>query len=332
MNLKLVTALGAALLLAAPMAEAKTKMVLSNDASAQGIKGQSFDKLKAEIEARLGDQIDVEVHHSGALFDQKTQLQGMQLGSASLVAPTSGIYTPIAPGIGVMTLPFMLTSAEAVAAAWEDETVRSAYFPVLESKNIEPVAIWMNGPRELSYRGDKPILTPEDIKGVKIRVQSVPSDIEAFKIVGANPVSMSWGEVPSALQQGVIDAIEPAPNAVAGGGMIDVVDQMTKIAYQYSYYMVSVNKMWWDSLPDDERGAISDAINAATEWNWEHAAIDNENAYKALVDAGKQVHDLDDAQKAAWADAMVPVWDEFGTEIAGEEVMNRLKEIAGVTE
>lgn len=332
MKLTTMTAAFAVLLLTAPLAEAQTTMVLSNDASALGVKGQTFEKLKSEIEARLGDEITVEVHHSGALFDQKTQLQGLQLGSASLVAPTSGIYTPIAPGIGVMTLPFMLTNAEAVVEAWQDETVRSAYFPELEKKNIQPVAIWMNGPRELSYRGDAPILTPEDIKGVKIRVQSVPSDIEAFKIIGANPVSMSWGEVPSALQQGVIDAIEPTPNAVAGGGMIDVVDQMTKFGYQYSYYMVSVNKMWWDGLPEEERSQLSDAIDAATQWNWENAAKDNEDAYQALIDAGKQVHELDDAQKAAWAEAMQPVWEEYGTVIAGEEVMNRLREIAEVSE
>ena len=201
----------AAMLIGANHAIAADKIVLSNDTSALNLKGQTFEVLQKELQARLGDDTTVELHHSGALLDQKTQIQGLQLGSATFVAPTSGIYSPLANGLNALTLPFLLTSSDMVATAWNDPVVREAFVPELRKKNIEPVAIWLSGQRELSYRGSKPILLPEDMNGVKIRVQSVPSDIAAFKAVGANVISMAWGEVASALQQGVIDAVEPTP-------------------------------------------------------------------------------------------------------------------------
>lgn len=319
--------LASASLLASPAAHA-LDVVMSNDNNGVGVKGQTFDLLAKEISKRLPDA-DVEVHHSGALFDQKTQIQGLQLGSAHIISPTSGIYTPVAPGVAALTLPFLLSSPEQVVAAMKDETVRAAFVPDLEAKNIVPIAVWMNGPRELAYRGSTKILTPSDMAGVKIRVQSVPSDIAAMKAAGANVIAMSWSEVPTALGQGVIDAVEPTPNALAGAGLIELTDQLTKFGYQYSFYIVGANKMWWDGLSDTERAAIQEALDVATAWNFENAAKENAAAYEAVTAAGHTVHELTPEQRAAWVEAMKPVWTEFGDDVVGADVMTRLKEIGG---
>ncbi len=321
--------LAALIALAAPAVHA-TDIVMSNDNNALGVKGQTFDLLAAEITKRLGDSTKVTVHHSGSLFDQKTQIQGLQLGSASLIAPTSGIYAAMAPGVSALTLPFLLSTPEQIEEAMKDETVRAAFMPDFEAKNIVPVAIWVNGPRELSYKGDKAILMPEDMKGVKTRVQSVPSDIAAMNAVGANVIAMSWSEVPTALQQGVIDAVEPTANALSGAGLIEIVDQMTKFGYQYSFYIVGANKMWWDGMSDSDRNAVQEALDVATAWNFENAAKENAAGYQEMIDAGKKVNELTPEQRAAWAAAMKPVWKEFGDDVVGEAVMARLREIGGV--
>ena len=318
----------AAMLIGAHHAFAADKIVLSNDTSALNLKGQTFEVLQKELQARLGDDTSGEVHHSGALVDQNTQIQGLQLGSATFLAPTSGIYSPLAKGLNALTLPFLLTSSDMVATAWNDPVVREAFVPELRKKNIEPVAIWLSGQRELSYRGSKPILLPEDMNGVKIRVQSVPSDIAAFKAVGANVISMAWGEVASALQQGVIDAVEPTPMSLDSAGMVEVIDQMTQIGYQYAFYILGANKAWWDGLSDEDRKAVEEALEVANSFNWENAEKENEAAYAKIRDSGKTIHKLTPEQLAQWKEKMRPVWDEFGRELVGEEVMKRLTEIA----
>lgn len=320
--------LGAALLLGAHQASAAEKIVMSNDTSAMNLKGQTFEFLAKELKARLGDQATVEVHHSGALLDQKTQIQGLQFGSATFIAPTSGIYSPLAKGLNALTLPFLLTSSDKVDTAWNDPIVRKAFVPELREKNIEPVAVWLSGQRELSYRGSKPILLPDDMKGVKIRVQSVPSDIAAFKAVGANVISMAWGEVATALQQGVIDAVEPTPMSLDSAGMVEVIDQMTRIGYQYAFYIVGANRTWWDGLSDEVRAEVQAALDAATAFNWENAAKENQAAYDKIAKLGKPVHTLTPEQLAQWQEKMRPVWDEFGSALVGDEVMQRLIEIS----
>lgn len=313
-------------------ASAADRIVLSNDTSALNLKGETFEVLAEELKKRLGEDSAVEVHHSGALLDQKTQVQGLQLGSASFIAPTSGIYSPLAEGLNALTLPFLLTSRDKVVQAWNDPVVREAFVPELQKKNIEPVAIWMSGQRELSYRGKDPILVPEDMQGVKIRVQSVPSDIEAFKAVGANVISMAWGEVASALQQGVIDAVEPTPMSLNSAGMVEVIDQMTRIGYQYAFYIVGANKAWWDGLSEDKRSEVHEALTVATEFNFENATKQNEAAYASIRDSGKTIHELSEEQLAQWKEKMRPVWDEFGSELVGEAAMERLIEISTGTD
>ncbi len=308
-------------------ASAQIKIVMSNDNNALGVKGQTFEVLKKELESRLGNKAQIELHHSGTLFDQKTQIQGLQLGSVQIIAPTQGIYASLSPKINALSLPFLLSSPQAVEAAMNDPIVRANIVSELEKKNITPIAIWINGPRDFSYRGSKPILVPADMAGVKMRVQAVPVDIKTMQAFGANAVAMSWSEVPTAMQQGVIDAVEPTPNALVGAGLHEMVTQTTKVGYQYSFYIVGTNKQWWDGLPADIRSGIQEAMNAATRWNWENTEKDNDKAYAKMTALGKKLYDLTPEQRALWVKASAPIWKEFGENLVGPEVMKRLAEI-----
>jgi C4-dicarboxylate-binding protein DctP len=328
---RIATVLGAGLLAAAmalPVSAASIKFVMSNDNNGVGLKGKTFEVLKKEVEKRLVDKVTVELHHSGTLFDQKTQIQGLQLGGADLIAPTQGIYAPLSPNINVLSLPFLLSTPEAVQAAIDEPTIHKAIFSDLEKKNILPLAVWINGPRDFSYKGSKPILVPADLHGIKIRVQPVKVDLETWKTLGANVVGMSWSEVPTALQQGVIEAVEPTPNALVGAGLGEMIDYVTRLDYHYSFYIVSTNKQWWEKLPADVRSGIQDALNAATKWNWENGTKENEAAYDKVRKLGKKIETLTPEQRAKWADAVKPVWKQYGEKQVGADVMKRLTEIA----
>jgi C4-dicarboxylate-binding protein DctP len=330
---RIATVIGAGLvavgmLLPASAANAKIKFIMSNDNNAVGLKGKTFEVLKKEVEKRVGDKVTVELHHSGTLFDQKTQIQGLELGGADLIAPTQGIYSPLSPNINVLSLPFLLSTPKAVQAAVQEPVIHKAIFSELEKKNILPVAIWINGPRDLSYKRKTPILVPSDLHGIKIRVQPVPVDLKTWKVLGANVVGMSWSEVPTALQQGVIEAVEPTPNALVGAGLAEMIDQVTRLDYHYSFYIVSTNKQWWNKLPADVRKGIQAALKAATAWNWDNAAKENKAAYDKVKKLGKPIHTLTDAQRAKWVAAVQPVWKQYGVNQVGADVMKRLREVA----
>jgi len=320
-------ALGLSLMFSVPTAFA-AEIILSNDTQQKSLKGQTFDVLKKEIEKRVGGKASVRMHHSGTLFDQKTQIQGLQLGSAHIISPTAGIYSPVAPKIGVLLLPFLLSSPEAIDAALKDPLVRKAFVPDLEAKNITPVAVWMNGPRDFGHKGREPALTPDQWKGKKIRVQSAPVFVKTMEAIGANVIAMSWSEVPSALQQGVIDAAEPTPNAWRAAGIYKVVDHIILNEYVYSFYVVGANKQWWQGLSADMRKSIEEALDAASRWNWANADKMNAAALKTIEASNTKVHRLNAAQKKAWQKAVAPVWKTLGEDVVGAEVMARLKKIS----
>lgn len=313
--------------LAASPALAATKMILSNDSQALSFKGKTFEHLESTIEAdaTLAAALTVEVHHGGALYSQKTQIQGVQLGGAHLISPTPGIYTNTWPQLNVLLLPYLLPGPAAIQAAMNDPLVGQEMLADLEARGLKTVAIWMNGPRNIGAA--RPLLTPADLRGVKVRVQPAAVFVEAMKAFGANPSTMSWGEVPAALQQGVIDAVEPTPNAWLSSKLFEVANHITDMRYVYSFYLVSTNKAWWEGLPTEVRTALQSAIDATTRWNWAEAERVNEEANRAMQDMGVTIHNLTPEQNAAWVEAARPVWKSLGEPLVGAEVMQRLQEI-----
>lgn len=327
---RIAGALALALALGASAASAQVEMIMSNDNNEKGLKGQTLEFLKKDLESRLGDKIRIELHHSGTLFDQQSQVQGLQLGAANIIAPTAGIYSTIAPEVAALQLPFMLDTPEKVQAAMADPLVREAILPKLESQNIEIVAVWMNGPRVLGYNRDKPVLEPTDAEGLKIRVQSAPIFVKPWEAVHANPVGINWSEAPTALQQGVIDGAEVTPNSWRGSSTYQFVKNITLTDHQYSFYLVGANKTWWDEMPADVKTEVEAALAAATEWNMAENDRINADDIAFIKEQGVGVHVLSPEQRADWTAAMQSVWTELGTDLVGEEVTKRLKEIGGV--
>ncbi|MBW8268692.1 TRAP transporter substrate-binding protein [Caldovatus aquaticus] len=310
----------------AARAQAATRIVINNDTQATSLKGQTWELFKREIEAELGPRVQVQLHHSGTLYDQRGQVQALQLGAIQFIAPVAGIYAATAPKLAVLGLPYLLPTPRALQAVIEDEDLSRALFGELRAKAMEPVAFWLNGHRDVGRRGT-PILRPADMRGVKIRVPAGANYVEAFRQLGANVVTIDWGEVPTALAQGVIDAVEPVANAWLASKLYEIANHITRIGYVLDFYVVCTNKAWWERLPAATREAVRRSLGKATEWNWANTERINEEAYQRIATLGATVHALTPEQRAEWREAMRPVWARLGNPLLGEEVMQRLARI-----
>jgi len=323
---RLAAAAAVATALAAGPAVAQTKMIVNNDTGSVSLKGQTWEHFKELIDERLGDEVTVELHHGGALYSQKTMLQAVQLGAIHAIAPVVGVFTGTFPKLAVLTLPFLLTTPTAIEAAMNDEAISAELFDDLREQGVEPVAVWLNGPRNVGRKG-QPVLTPADMKGVKIRVPGGSNYVEAFRAVDANVITMDWGEVPTALQQGVIDAVEPTPNAWLSSRLFEIADNITDTGYIYDFYIVGLNKPWWDGLAPEVRDELQKIMDETTKWNWENTDRVNAEAEEKMTAEGATIHKLTDEQRSQWKEAMRPVWDQLGRSQVGDDVMERLIEI-----
>jgi C4-dicarboxylate-binding protein DctP len=315
--------------LAAPSvvrAQAPTRIIINNDTQQATLKGQTWEMFKRDVEAELGARVRVELHHSSTLYDQRSQVQALQLGAIQFISPGSGIYAATSPRLTTLVLPYLLPTSKALQTVIDDEALATNLFGELRQKAIEPVGFWLNGPRDIGRRGT-PIMRPGECRGVKIRVPPGANYVESFRQVGANVVTIDWAEVPSALSQGVIDAVEPVANAWLASRLYEIANQITRIGYILDFYIVATNKAWWDRLQPPVRDAIRRNLQKATEWNWANTERVNDESYARMAALGATIHRLTPAQLAEWREAMSPTWARVGNPLVGEAVMQRLARI-----
>ncbi len=188
----------------------------------------------------------------------------------------------------------------------------------MKRKGLLGLAYWHSGMKQLS--ANKPLLVPEDAKGLKFRIQ--PSDVlEAqFVAIGANPQKMAFSEVYGALQTGVVDGQENTWSNTYGQKYFEVQDGVTETNHGVLDYMVVVSTKWWDGLPEDVRADLKRIMDeVTTERNAAVTQIEEESK-QAIIAAGSPVRQLTPEQRALWVEAMKPVWEQFAPDI-GEDVI-----------
>jgi C4-dicarboxylate-binding protein DctP len=182
-------------------------------------------------------------------------------------------------------------------------------FRKLEGKGIVGLAYWDNGFKVMS--ANKPLRTPEDMKGLKMRIQSSKVLGDQMKALGAIPQVMAFSEVYQAMQTGVVDGSENTPSNMFTQKHHEVQKYTTVTNHGYIGYAVIANKKFWDGLPPDIRTTLEGAMRDATRYANEIAQKENDDALEGIRKSGKsEVITLTDAQKAAWKKALNSVHRE----------------------
>jgi C4-dicarboxylate-binding protein DctP len=174
---------------------------------------------------------------------------------------------------------------------------------------------------------NKPLRKPEDMKGLKMRIQSskvLESEMRAF---GALPQVMAFSEVYQALQTGVVDGQENTPSNFYTQKMHEVQKHMTMTDHGVIEYAVIANKKFWDGLPPDIRATLESAMKDATKYANDIAKKENEDALAAVKAAGKtEIITLSPAEKAAWKKVAVAVHKENESRVGKETIEAVYKE------
>lgn len=325
-NAACAAAFGVGALAYAPSVHAQTRMIISNDIPEKTLKGDTWKHLIERLKAGFPGGINVELHHSAALYSQSTQVQATQLGAVHAIAPALGIYTGSFPKLTVLALPFLLPTPEAIGEAVRRDDLGAALFAEVEKSGLKVMGVWLNGPRFISVK-QKAIRTPADAVGLKIRVPGGANYVESFKAIGANVLAMNWSEVPTAIQQGVIDAVEVPPNIILSTKMYEMLPRITAVGYILDTYLVTINKRWYDGLSAEQRKFMTDAFESTAKWNWVQATEANLAAVTKIRSAGAEIIELTPSEKKAWTAAMMPVWDKVGTPLVGAEFMAKLRSV-----
>ena len=290
-------------------------------------KGLAAEKFKELAEESCGEKLKVDIFPNSQLYGDEDELQALQGGSVQMLAPATAKFTTIAPAVQVLDLPFLFDNVEDIPeVVSKDSKVGQAIYnnKELASKNIKVLGLWDNGLKQLS--SNQEMRAPEDLNGLKMRIQ--PSDVlrSQFDKWGASTTPMAFGEVFNALQQGVIDGQENPYSNIYSQKMHTVQDYITESNHGYIGYVAAINNDFYESLPDDVKQCVTEAADGATEYNREIAAQKNQDDKKKIQDEGStEIVQLSDAERQAFKDQVVPeVWDEYA-DVIGQEVIDDLK-------
>ncbi|RGY97632.1 TRAP transporter substrate-binding protein [Clostridium sp. AM58-1XD] len=208
-------------------------------------------------------------------------------------------------------LPFLWESKDAAMAFLKSEEGIAIRDKAAEETNIVILGYADNG--FFNLYSNKPIESPSQLKGFKIRCQESDVLLQIWDDLGANPMPMSFAELYTALQQGTVDGMFNGYVTPASGGYWEVQDYISRIAVIYDVFTIQINKDLYESMPEDIRQALNDAMAEAQEYGLELAEQDNLAAKQKLLDNGMEIIDVmgDEDLYSQWVTAAQPTYDWF---------------------
>ncbi|MBI5263874.1 MAG: TRAP transporter substrate-binding protein [Bradyrhizobium sp.] len=286
-------------------------------------KGLGAEKFKELAEKYTAGKVKVEVYPNSTLYKDKEELEALQLGSVQMLAPSVSKFGPLGiKEFEVFDLPYILPNRKALRKVTEGP-LGEKLLKMLEPKGLVGLAYWDNGFKQMS--ANKKLVTPDDYKGVKFRIQSSKVLQAQFRALSALPQVMAFSEVYQALQTGVVDGQENTWSNIYTQKMHEVQKYMTQTNHGYIGYAVIVNKKFWDGLPADIRGQLSKAMKEATDFSNAQSQKENDDALAEIKKSGKtEIITLTAEQDAAMRKVMEPVYQEMASRV-GQAVLDEFQ-------
>ena len=322
------TALAAtALAIAAPRVLAQAPIVIkfSHVVAADTPKGKGsefFAKRAAEL---TKGRVKVEVHANSTLYKDKEEIEALQLGSVQMLAPSLSKFAPLGvKEFEVFDFPYMFDSFDELHKV-QQGPVGKGLLAKLEAKGISGLAFWDNGFK--SFSSNRKMAKPDDMKGLKMRIQSSKVLEAQMRALGALPQVLAFSEVYQALQTGVVDGTENPHSNLYSQKMNEVQKHITITDHGFVGYAVIVNKKFWDGLPADIRAPLAQAMAEATKFTNDDAVRDNQDALAKVKATGKtEVLTLSRDERLVWKRALVKVHKEMESRVGSEIIQAVYKE------
>lgn len=287
-------------------------------------KGQGAIKFKEIAEKLLPGKVTVQVFPNSQLFGDAKELEAVLLGDVQFIAPSLSKFDRYTKKVQLFDLPFLFDDMAAVDRFQQSDDGK-ALLNSMTNRGLKGLAYWHNGLKQLSTNQDK-LTRPEDVKGLKFRIQASDVLEAQFRQLGANPQKLAFSEVYQALQTGVVDGQENTWSNIYSQKFHEVQKTIANTNHGVIDYMVVTNAKWWDGLAPDIRSGLETAMQEATTYANNLAAELNERDRKRIIEANKaKVQELSKDDVAAWRKAMEPVWKKFEGDIGPELIQSALK-------
>jgi C4-dicarboxylate-binding protein DctP len=299
----------------------KFSHVVANDTP----KGHAADFFKKKAEELTKGRVKIEVYANSTLYKDKEEMEALQIGAVQMLAPSLAKFGPLGvKEFEVFDLPYIFDGYDDLHKVTQGPIGRML-LDKLDAKGVKGLAYWDNGFK--SFSANKPLQTPADFKGLKMRIQSSKVLESQMRALGSLPQVLAFSEVYQALQTGVVDGTENPISNLYTQKMHEVQKNLTLTEHGYLGYAVITNKKFWEGLPADIRKQLEDAMEQATRYANQIAKMENEKSLDAVKKSGKTVvYTPSAAERTAFKKVMVKTHAEMESRIGKDLIKSIYKE------
>ncbi len=216
------------------------------------------------IESRLGDRYDVEVYPSELLGSQTDMVQLTQTGAIDICVASNSILETFSENYTLFNMPYLFASSEAYHRAMDDKTVTAPIFNSTAEAGFRAVA-WIDAGTRNFYTVSTPVLSPADLRGLKIRVQQSPTNVQMMRLLGGSATPMGFGEVYTALQSRVIDGAENNEMALTSNGHGDICKFYSYDMHQMIPDILVANNRFLENMSPEDRQIFEEGFRLVNE-------------------------------------------------------------------
>ncbi|MEL6800861.1 MAG: TRAP transporter substrate-binding protein [Pseudomonadota bacterium] len=290
--------------------------------------------LKENIQNMTNGKVYVRLAPGGQLGAGGALAQAVQGGTIQCAQHSLANFAPFASAVDLINLPYFCGSNQRFTNLTSSDAWKSEVDPKIAASGFKALFYIVIDPRVVAVRqGGNAIITPGDMSGVKFRVPGSAMLQQYYRLVGANPTPVAWGETPSAIRQGVADALDPSVGALHVFGFGEILSHVTFTQAVPDSQVYSINLEWFESLPADVQEGIEFAGEVTQAQNLAKVPAARSFAMAELVANGVEFHSLSDDQLAEWESVggyQLGDWDQFKVDLAGSmDVFAKLEEAAG---
>jgi tripartite ATP-independent transporter DctP family solute receptor len=278
------------------------------------------EAVAKEVFEKTNGEVKINVFPSNQLGQQREMNEGLQLGTLDIVLTSSAVLAQFAPKTQVIDLPYIFRGRQHAYTVFDGPLADEIYSGVKAIGTY--VTTWENGVRHF-VNNVRPIRTPADMKGLKIRVMENKVYIEMTKLLGANPTPMAYGELYTALQQKTVDGADAPAGNIHTERFYEVLKYLTLDAHSYSPSIVLVSNNLGKKIGEKNARIITDTFKKHTKLQRDLSIRDETEKLKLLKKEGMDIYDPTPEEKKQFMDAVKPVWNQF-SKIVGQDLIDRI--------
>jgi tripartite ATP-independent transporter DctP family solute receptor len=298
----------------------KIVITVAHDAKGNHPYVPASEKFKEVLEAETDGEVEVSLFPFGQLGSEDQLIQAVNLGTLDAVAISAGNMSPHVPELDLFNLPFIFRDVDHFYKVLDGPVGRWVARTIEKNLNVVFIDFWTVGTRH-AWNGERPIRVPDDLQGLKIRVMGSPILIESFNIFGAQATSMSWGELYSALQLGVIDGAESSLVDILVERFYEVSKYVSLTGHTIGAASFIFNKNRYEQLPPHIQTAILKAGREATLEARSADARFGDKAIQQLEELGMEFFEVD---RESFKQLVRPIYEKYAQQTGGMKLIDQV--------